>query len=338
MPALDIFNNDAFSLVTLTDSINNMPFVPGRVGQLGLFIERGVPTTSVMIEEKDGVLSLIESTLRGAPAKQNINNKRRARSLVIPHIAEEDTILADEVQNVRAFGSEDTLEGVQSVVNDRLATMAMKHDATLEHLRIGAIKGQILDADGTTILYDLFDEFGVSQQAEVDFDLDNNAPTPGAVRKKCHDVVRKVEDELGVAPYDHIHCFCSPEFFDDLVSHPEVTEAYNRFQEGSFLRAGFARKSFVYADIVFEEYRGKVGSVDFIAANKAHFFPVGVPGLFRQYNAPADFVETVNTIGLPRYAKQAVDTDFGRWVRLHTQSNPLPVCIKPRTLIKGKRT
>ena len=71
MPTLDIFNNDAFSLVSLTDSINDMPFVPGRVGQLGLFVERGVPTTSVMIEEKDGVLSLIEATLRGAPAKQN---------------------------------------------------------------------------------------------------------------------------------------------------------------------------------------------------------------------------------------------------------------------------
>jgi hypothetical protein len=72
--------------------------------------------------------------------------------------------------------------------------------------------------------------------------------------------------------------------------------------------------------------------------NKAHFFPVGVPGLFRQYNAPADFVETVNTLGLPRYAKQAVDQEFGRWVKLHTQSNPLPICTRPKVLIKGKRT
>jgi len=39
--------------------------------------------------------------------------------------------------------------------------------------------------------------------------------------------------------------------------------------------------------------------VDFTDAAKAYFFPVGVPGLFRQYNAPADFVETANTIGLP---------------------------------------
>jgi Phage major capsid protein E len=67
-------------------------------------------------------------------------------------------------------------------------------------------------------------------------------------------------------------------------------------------------------------------------------FPVGVPGLFRQYNAPADFVETANTIGLPRYAKQAVDQQFARWVMLHVQSNPLPICTRPRVLIKGKRT
>jgi hypothetical protein len=54
--------------------------------------------------------------------------------------------------------------------------------------------------------------------------------------------------------------------------------------------------------------------------------------------APADFVETANTIGLPRYAKQAADQQFARWVMLHVQSNPLPICTRPRVLLKGKRT
>ena len=52
-----------------------------------------------------------------------------------------------------------------------------------------------------------------------------------------------------------------------------------------------------------------------------------------------NFSETVNnTIALPRYAKQAVDQQFARWVMLHVQSNPLPICTRPRVLIKGKRT
>ncbi len=338
MPSLDVFNNNAFSMVSLTDAINKVPFIPGRVGQLGLFTEKGVATTSVGIEEKNGSLTLIEVSPRGAPATKNKHNKRKLRSLVVPHIALEDEIYADEVQNVREFGSENELQAVQNVVNGRLAEMASKHDATLEHLRIGAIKGQILDADGTTVIYDLFNEFGVSQYSEIDFDLDNASPAPGAVRKKCHDIKRKIEDELGAAPYDHIHAFVSSTFFDDLVSHPEVTKAYDRYQDGAALRAGLARTPFVYADIVFEEYRGSVGGVDFVATDKAHFFPVGTPNLFLQYNAPADFVETVNTIGLPRYAKVAPDQDFQRWVKLHTQSNPLPICTRPRTLIKAKRT
>jgi hypothetical protein len=95
---------------------------------------------------------------------------------------------------VRAFGSENMLEGVQAVVNQRLSEMASKMDATLEHLRIGAIKGQILDADGSAVIYDLFTEFGVTQHTEIDFDLDNASPAPGAVKKKCHDIGRKIED------------------------------------------------------------------------------------------------------------------------------------------------
>jgi hypothetical protein len=35
-----------------------------------------------------------------------------------------------------------------------------------------------------------------------------------------------------------------------------------------------------------------------------------------------------------------VDQQFARWFMLHVQSNPLPICTRPRVLmlIKGKRT
>src|SRR5918996_1302490 len=310
------------------------PYVPGRIGQLGLFREQGVSTTSVMIEEREGSLNLVETTARGAPAIQNTTNKRKARSLVVPHIALEDTILADEVQNVRAFGSESILEGVQAVVNQRMSEMASKMDATPEHLRIGAIKGQILDADGTAVIYDLFTEFGVTQHIEIDFDLDAASPAPGVIKKKCHDIWRKVEDELGAQPYDHVHAICGADFFDDLITHSEVAKAYDRYLDGAFLRQGQARGSFEYSGILFEEYRGRVGTVDFTDASKAYFFPVGVPGLFRQYNAPADFVETANTIGLPRYAKQAVDAPFAAFgidtVYTPAGGEPVPVRVIAR--------
>ena len=40
----------------------------------------------------------------------------------------------------------------------------------------------------------------------------------------------------------------------------------------------------------------------------------------------------------PRSIQQTVDQQFARWVMLHVQSNPLPICTRPRVLIKGKRT
>jgi capsid protein len=30
------------------------------------------------------------------------------------------------------------------------------------------------------------------------------------------------------------------------------------------------------------------------------------------------------------FVKQAVDQQFARWVMLHVQSNPLPICTRPR--------
>ena len=78
--------------------------------------------------------------------------------------------------------------------------------------------------------------------------------------------------------------------------------------------------------------------MDFTDAAKAYFFPVGVPGLFRQYNARRPTSSRPRTPSVFRYAKQAVDQQFARWVMLHVQSNPPPICTRPRVLIKGKRT
>jgi hypothetical protein len=45
----------------------------------------------------------------------------------------------------------------------------------------------------------------------------------------------------------------------------------------------------------------------------------------RSCPASADSVGAANAIGLPRYAKQAVDAQFTRWIMLHVQANPLPI-------------
>lgn len=335
---LDVFNGDAFNCASLTDSINAVPFIPGRAGQVIAWEEEGVPTTSIMIEEEGGELKLLNPTPRGGPGETSASDARKVRSLIVPHYQHDDTILADSVQGVRAFGRANVLETLMERVQKKQEQhVRWKLDPTLEFQRVGAVKGIILNANGSQ-LYNLFDEFGVSQAPEVDFDLDNATPAPGALRNKCDDVDRLVADALGGIPYTGIHAFCNETFWKDLIAHPEVREVYLASQTMAMaLLNPMAYKTIKIGNITFEEYRGKNGAQPFIDTGKVHCFPVGVAGLWRTIYAPADYEETVNTPGLPRYSRQHPMPN-GKGRHLESQMNAINYCVRPKALIRGKRT
>lgn len=327
MSMLDIFNSDAFSLTTLTDAILKAPYKPGRLGELGLFTSEGISTTSAVIEEQDGQLSLIESTPRGGPGSHLGESKRTARSFTVPHFQRESTIMADSLQGVRAFGTENSAPAIEAVRNARLATLRQMHEVTLEYLRMGALKGQVIDGDGSTVLLDLFTAFGVSQQT---YAVDTTETTWDA-RQQFVQIQRLSEAELGAELVSGYRAFCGANFFDRVMEMASVKESL-KYQESATLRVDL-RKGFTFAGITFEEYRGRVGSVDFIDTDEAYVAPEGT-SLFQTRFAPADFMETVNTLGLPIYTKAAIDQEFQRWIKLHSQMNPLCYCRRPRAVIK----
>lgn len=334
MPMLNVFDTDAFGVVQLTDAINKIKFVPGRIGALGLFAEQGVATTSIAVEEKNGVLSLIAPSARGGPGTTLDKSKRSLLDIRVPHFEINDSIMAEEVQGVRAWGSETDVEMVMGKIADRGAIHSQSLEATQEYSRIGAVKGIVTYADASTL--NLFTTFGVQAQTEVDFALDTANPAAGVVRKTCTQVERTIATALGGIPYLGLHAFCGDAFWDDLVAHSEVRESY-KYQEGAALRSGVAFGSFAFGNITWENYRGAVGPTAFVHTDKCHIFPVGVPGMFVTRYAPADYMETVNTIGQRLYQKQYVMPN-GKGVNLDTQMNALNICTIPRALVQGKRT
>jgi hypothetical protein len=343
MPTLDIMNQDAFGVTSLTDAINAVPFVPGRAGEVIDWNETGITTTSLLIEEDGGVLKMLNPTPRGGPGETSAKSKRTVRSLLVPHYQHDDAITADEVQGVRAFGSESEVQSVQTLVNQRLRdAVNLVLDPTLELQRLGAVKGIIVNADGST-LYNLFNEFGVMQETEIDFNLDASTDT-GAVRGVCADAVNLIADNLGGVPFTGVRAFCGKTFFKSLLANVEVRNSYKGTSMASVLREGYVDPSgkkiygaFEFGGIVFEHYRGSVGGSAMVGDNAVHIFPVGVPGLFRTVFAPADYVETVNTIGRPRYAKQWMSPN-GKRVEMESQMNALSYCTRPKALLLGKTT
>jgi hypothetical protein len=326
------FDNPAFSMAELTKSINILPNSYGRVGQMGLFPERGVRTRQVMVEYKAGRLNLLQSKPLGSPGALHENEKRQMRSFIIPHIPYDGEILPDEYQSIRAFGSETGIQQYARLMNDKLQSMRNKHAITLEHLRIGALKGEVLDADGSKI-YNWFEEFGIKQMV-VDFKLDD---PKSEVLEKCMEVLDYVEENLEGEIMTRAHTLVSKEFFRKLVNHPKVKEAYARWRDGEALRSDM-RRGFEFGGITFEQYLGQATTVEgkvrrFVAENEGHVFPMGTLDTFETVFAPGDFLEAANTIGKSVYAKQE-PRKFNRGIDIHTQSNPLPICYRPKVLVK----
>ena len=335
MPMLDVFNGDEFSVTSLTASINKMPFVPGQIGKAGIFHEDGVYTTSIVIEERDGQLSLVGSSPRGGAGETVDKEQRKARMFAIPHFQRDDAVLADEVQNVRAFGSEGGVMQVQELVDTRMAKHTMAFDATLEHQRVGATKGLVVDKNGI-VLADLYGQFGLVAPAAFQFTFSSSTFD---LREKAFEVNVAIEDALDGDPMGEVHAFVGKGFWANMISHPSVEKTYLNWLEASALRTGLMKDAFDFGDVIWHRYRsGKqatasVGS-PFIADNEARFVVKGVPDLFITRFAPADYNDTVNTKGLPRYAQQTLKTN-NKGIDLDMQMNAISLCTRPEALQSG---
>lgn len=322
-----VFESDVFTMQSLTASINEVQYVPSQIGSMNLFDADGISTTGVLIEKDGDTLGLVESKPRGAPGTVVGAGKRTAVSFQAAHLPAVANVMADEVQNVRAFGTENTEEGVQQVVNRRLAKMAQRIDMTHEYHRLGAVMGKVLDSDGT-VLYDLFSSFGM-QQKTVAMGLDAAQTDPQGKALEIHE---KTEEALGGLSYTGITVACGKTFWRKWIGNEEVKAAYQRYQEGAQLRAD-PRDGFMFGGIFWERYRG--GGKIKVPDAEAYTIPTGVLDLFITRFAPGDYMEAVNTLGLPLYSSSHA-LAHNKGVELEAQSNPAHLCTKPSACLKLK--
>lgn len=343
---LDIFNQDAFSAAALTGNITLVPNSYGRINDLGLFRPEPIATTSVIVIIEDGVLNLLPTRPRGAPASLGTRGKQRPKSFVVPHIPHEDSVLATDVQNMLALSPAGSagLETVLGFLNRKLITMRRKHAITLENLRMGALKGVVRDYDGSVIV-NYFTEFGITEKV-VDFLL-GTASTD--VLGKCQDVTGYMEDNLLGETMTGVHALCSPEWFRKFTGHASVKEAFKYYQSGPQILREDVRKGFTFGGITFEEYRGAASYLQedgtrtaperFIPAGDVRFFPLGTSDTFTNYWSPPDFWSAVNQAPAVGDAEVFVaplePKKFGKGMDIHTESNPLPLVKRPALLVRG---
>lgn len=336
---LDIFNSDAFSTTSLAAAIKKIPYRPSRLGPggLALFDEKPINTTSVAIEYLEGQLALIAASPRGSAGDMVGDNKRKLYSFVAQHLRRNAKVMADEVQGVRVFGSEDANLTVQEKVNEKLALIQAMHEVTWEFHRVGALIGIVLDADGTTELLNLFTAFGVLQNT-ADFQLTSSSLD---VREQCELVADKIDEELGGSTYTSVHVLCGGTFYDTLLKHTYVQKAlvaqYGK-QMLDDLRVGFSIGPLRFERAKRWKVKTPAGStIDMINTDVAYAFPVGAMltegPMFIGRFAPQPFMDTVNRLNPPLVVKSVPDP-AQQFVDLIGISCPLYLNTRPSAVIK----
>ena len=167
MATMDIFNNDAFSVTSLTGMIAKADYQPGLLGQLGIYTKEPVRTRNIFVDRVDGRLKLISTSADGAPPEPLEPDTRDAVSMRTTRLTKRFTLYAYELDGIRASGTESELESVQREYAKRSGRLRKDMELTHEFHRLGALQGKLLDADGTTVIRDYFAEFGVTEAPEM---------------------------------------------------------------------------------------------------------------------------------------------------------------------------
>lgn len=319
-----------------TEEIQLIPNVYGKIQNLGLFTPFGVNSEVVVLDREEQDLVILKEVPRGAPATRSKGSSRDYLPLVIPHIPHDDQIRPADIQGKRMPGSTDA-ETLTRVRMQKMENLRMKQALTLEFLRMGAIKGIITGGSGNTI-YNLYTEFGLTigdYQKDLALSVDGTE-----VPALLGSYKRQIEDDLeaGMGLITGWHCYCGTTFFDNLTSHPKVTDAFQYYTSSQNMLRNDVREGFLYKGIMFEEYNSSFSLSDgtaskMVADTKAYLFPVGVPNMFRSYFAPADKLDYVNTMGQEVYMFE-YPGDKGKWIDLESESNPLPINTRPQGVIE----
>jgi len=326
-------SEDTFSASEMTDAVTKLPLAPLRYS--GMFEEKGVSTTTVALEIKQGKITLVSDQQRGAEPEYlaGRGEKRGTKLLSCTHLPQTDVVTPEDLQDKRAFGTT-TLTGPAVVINDKLQTLKRNVEMTREFHRLGAIKGIVYDADGVRVLHNIFKTFGVVQKKEtITFPAtapENSNPIMNAILS----AKRKAEAAMGGNPINRFEAVIGSDFYDMLTGHALVRKYFEDWlaRKQDYGDNDYRKTGFTYAGITFYEASEVVGGRKLVENAKGHIYPVG-PGIYKTYNAPADWMETVNTVGLPFYARMD-PRQRGRGFDIEVQANPLTLCLFPEALVE----
>lgn len=333
--------DNLFKIRVLTIAINAMMAPSMRIyNRIFRGKEHMEPSDRLAFEIISGSETVLKNISIYAPAQVTDKTSRKVITLTAPRLSQKRFIHTAELNALRAYGEQIGVEQMSNRIAREQKDMRGMMDRTLEFWAANALKGQILDADLSTVLVD-YNMASTHKPTLTGTSLWTNADSNPIERIRTFK--RLIEDDSG-ANIDSWVAFLGYEVMDALLKHSAVLDflKYDKGSQmaengriarlaeveldeynGSFLDASGARHRFIdskyfmliglcddivdvpYAPIVDDDAPGGVGNID-ADGNGALYF-----------------------------SKSWKEEDpSGRWIKAETR--PLPVLQRPGAVVYAK--
>lgn len=147
--------DDLFKIRVLTTAVNAMKNAPRKIyDRIFAGKEHLEPTDRLAVDVISGSEGILKNISVYAPAQVRDRTNRKTITMTAPRIAEKRFIPTADLNAMRAFGGQISVEMMKNRIAREQRDMRGETDRTLEFWAANALKGQILDADLTTVLVD----------------------------------------------------------------------------------------------------------------------------------------------------------------------------------------
>ena len=206
-----------------TEEVNDIDNQYGLLNGTGLYEGRGTSQTTVQFDKSTNQIVLLpQSSRQAGPASKGTDRKYEMFALALPYYLHQDYISPHDIQGYRKMGTSDGEESLATVRADKMEDMRLAADQTKEFMKISGTKGQTVDAYGNSIA-DMFGTLGTTA-LEINFELDDiNTDIVQKIAQLKRLVAKnaKTGGRIGA-----LEVMVTPEFFDMLIAHPKIREAY----------------------------------------------------------------------------------------------------------------
>lgn len=332
----------SFEKLDTVASIKSVPAGNHLISDLGIFtpVNSTTPRAQVVDIVESAVAELEQVSRYGTEVNSIKMDKTILRDQEIPHYATEADVKTADWQGLVSPSNPDQTQAITSVIADKAVRMRDYHLETVEATLARALFQQEAKA-AKTDSGDV-DFSAVFDTAPLDFELD--AAAGANVYQQLAKIRRMLVKEYGASRsyLDRFYCFASPDLYDALAGHPEVTSLItNKVAEAArgalipISTAGY--DSFSIGNITFvladdDRYEMEEGSGLFVPK-----FSSADRNPFKLVRGPASRHQDIAAKGVisPYYQKVTTDPKYAT-VTVHQESSHIPLILRPSYLLNVK--